>query len=471
MGTCPEQNAESGLFPVLSERVAVHLFPDGIHIASPKHPSVQMRPQGWEVLRLCDGQKRTEDILQVLGQCWDFEPSRVVAFLRDARERGYIEWRTVAGPTKARVFGDGKTCMAKIVSLKLTDKCNLLCTYCYGSHGPDKTTFFPSDRIDWLAARLSECGTITLELTGGEPLLHPDFPRILGAALDHRLHVSILSNGVLFTPVVFDAISAHRDSIGVQISVDGSNEETNARLRRVRGTAQRSYETIARLVEIGVDLRVSLTLTDDNLEDCTATCERLKGLGVRSIALTTANAFGRGSDLRLADGTPIYEAAGWFSARAQTVLENAWAQYAGIVEDPRVVREHLRNDVLAGQNCGAGWRKVAIDPSGDVFPCLLLESGTGKLGNVFSDDLLGMVNDTPLSRSCRRFRIRDDEEACLACRYVAHCARCMARVYTANRKRVECGEGICAVAREAGFEGAFDFAYPQPSRVTPLWGE
>ncbi len=458
------------LYPALRDEVCVHLYPGEIHIKAPGAGNKVVKSHAWEVLRLCDGLRSVDDIVATLSGEWELEPPAVISFLRDSKERGYVEWHEAPQPTHSRVFGDGKTCMPKMVSFKLTNKCNLRCTYCYGTHGPEKREFFPADKVEWLFDLLERSGTTVIELTGGEPLLHPAFPAILDAATK-RFHVSILSNGVLFTEPVFDLISRRKKSIGIQISIDGSNEEVSCRLRGVPNTAEASFRTIERLVEMGVNLRVGLVLTHDNVDDCLATCERMRRAGVKRLSIATANAIGRGAGLSFPDGTPYRDMTESFAAHFQPVLRRAITEYPDVVVDPSQVREHLRDDVLAESNCGAGWQKIVLDPNGDVLPCLLLESGTGKLGNLFSQDIIALLNETPLARACRRFSIKDGEAACLACRYAIHCRRCLARVYTANLRRVQTGEGLCDIALAAALEEAFDFSYPLPVQVSTQWGD
>jgi MoaA/NifB/PqqE/SkfB family radical SAM enzyme len=78
-----------------------------------------------------------------------------------------------------------------------TRRCNLSCTYCNEFDkvsAPVATTVMLS-RIDRLAA----LGTTMIDLSGGEPLLHPDLDAIIRRIREHDIFASLLTNGYLLT--------------------------------------------------------------------------------------------------------------------------------------------------------------------------------------------------------------------------------------------------------------------------------
>lgn len=98
--------------------------------------------------------------------------------------------------------------------LEITGQCQLECVHCYADSGPYGTHGSMSQK-DWVgviedAARL---GVNTLQFIGGEPTLHPDFPKLLKTAADHRIEVEIFSNLVHITPTLWDLFSNMRVSI------------------------------------------------------------------------------------------------------------------------------------------------------------------------------------------------------------------------------------------------------------------
>jgi MoaA/NifB/PqqE/SkfB family radical SAM enzyme len=96
----------------------------------------------------------------------------------------------------ARALGKG---VWSHVTLLLTMRCDCACGYCdFPRHaGPEMDT----DSVLRLLELLARCGTVRLSVSGGEPLLRPDLPRILESAAQLGLVTSLVTNGRLLDEV------------------------------------------------------------------------------------------------------------------------------------------------------------------------------------------------------------------------------------------------------------------------------
>jgi radical SAM/Cys-rich protein len=82
----------------------------------------------------------------------------------------------------------------------LGDKCNMRCRHCYLDSSPDSTGEMSLDTIKKILKILEENNKITtVELTGGEPLLHPHFKYFVEEASALGKKVMIASNLTLLT--------------------------------------------------------------------------------------------------------------------------------------------------------------------------------------------------------------------------------------------------------------------------------
>jgi cyclic pyranopterin phosphate synthase len=125
--------------------------------------------------------------------------------------------------------------VAADLRISLTDLCSLRCTYC-----------MPAEGLPWLAKaqrldddeflRLSELflrlGVRSIRLTGGEPLVHPTLPDVIGrlAALEPRPEISLTTNGVTLARSATALTAAGLDRINV--SVDTLDRERFRELTR-----------------------------------------------------------------------------------------------------------------------------------------------------------------------------------------------------------------------------------------------
>ncbi len=86
---------------------------------------------------------------------------------------------------------------------EVTQDCNHACLHCYNVWQPASRSSYPrgeldtSRTLDLLTKALDETVCSHVTLTGGEPLLRPDLPRILEFLQKRRVQVTVISNGRL----------------------------------------------------------------------------------------------------------------------------------------------------------------------------------------------------------------------------------------------------------------------------------
>ena len=88
------------------------------------------------------------------------------------------------------------------VRVSVTDRCNFRCQYCMPAEGLpwlDRAEILTFEEIARLVALLASMGVHDVRLTGGEPLVRRDFPRLVAmlAAIDGVDDLAITTNGFL----------------------------------------------------------------------------------------------------------------------------------------------------------------------------------------------------------------------------------------------------------------------------------
>ncbi|WP_428377250.1 radical SAM protein [Lichenicoccus sp.] len=115
----------------------------------------------------------------------------------------------------ARVVGSRyNPLLAQVV---VTRRCNLACGYCneYDDFSPPVPL---ADLLSWVD-HLASLKTASITLTGGEPLLHPELDRVIRAARDHRMIVTMITNGFRLSRQWINRLNA-AGLQGMQISID-----------------------------------------------------------------------------------------------------------------------------------------------------------------------------------------------------------------------------------------------------------
>lgn len=85
------------------------------------------------------------------------------------------------------------------ILVEVTDACNLSCPTCYASSGPHRTTHRSLEHIERMLDRAvaNEVEPDIVQISGGEPTLHPQFFEILDAAKRRPIrHLMVNTNGV-----------------------------------------------------------------------------------------------------------------------------------------------------------------------------------------------------------------------------------------------------------------------------------
>src|SRR6185436_8735452 len=83
--------------------------------------------------------------------------------------------------------------------VEIADACNLRCPVCYASSGPDRPVFRSLDHIERMldAVVANEGQPDVVQISGGEPTIHPDFFAVLDAAKARPIrHLMVNTNGV-----------------------------------------------------------------------------------------------------------------------------------------------------------------------------------------------------------------------------------------------------------------------------------
>jgi MoaA/NifB/PqqE/SkfB family radical SAM enzyme len=115
--------------------------------------------------------------------------------------------------------------------IRLLEACNLSCSHCYARNRDRSARMDVAMFSDVLATILALDETrrhpTVLYLSGGEPLIHPDFPALLGKACQCADQVNVLTNGIGVVDLL-PTLTQHRDRICVQVSLDGGRAINDA---------------------------------------------------------------------------------------------------------------------------------------------------------------------------------------------------------------------------------------------------
>ncbi len=152
-------------------------------------------------------------------------------------------------------------------TLELTGRCNLSCKMCYiHRQEADRTVAqreLPTQTWLQLIRQAQQAGTLTMLLTGGEPLLRPDFGEIYTACRRAGFLVSVNTNASLMAQPHFDLFEKNRPFL-LNISLYGADDETYEKICGQKGIFTRVKENILRLRRLDLPVKINYTVTAEN---------------------------------------------------------------------------------------------------------------------------------------------------------------------------------------------------------------
>lgn len=319
-------------------------------------------------------------------------------------------------------------------SFELLPLCNLSCKMCYVRKSMDHVRSHGGLKDgDWwlaLARDAASHGLLYPLLTGGEPLLHPDFRKIFAGMLELGLQVSINTNGTLIDRNMAEFFSEHRPT-RINLTLYGASEETYRRLCGDSSAFARVRSAVALLKEFGIPLKFNTSITPENAADLPAMIAYARELDCpiqvatymfpplrRDSSLVGQNDRLSPEEAALARVTADYLQSDpeWFAAQALRfrnfvpLEQKPWEMGAAPEE---------------GMHCRAGLCSLWVDWQGNFSNCGMYPSViTSPADRSFAESWQQIVDDTAAVRY---------HAACFSCPNRPLCHPCIAMIYN------ECG--------------------------------
>lgn len=156
-------------------------------------------------------------------------------------------------------------------TFELSPVCNFSCKMCYVRKTVKEVRESPRGILtldDWrrIAREAREAGMLELLLTGGEPLLWPDFWTLYEELIDMGFLISINTNGSLIDEKAI-ARFVKRPPRRINITLYGASDATYKRLCGIDGVYTKVDFAIRGLIDAGIIVKLNCSLTPDNAGD------------------------------------------------------------------------------------------------------------------------------------------------------------------------------------------------------------
>ncbi len=300
---------------------------------------------------------------------------------------------------------------------EITFACNMRCIHCGTAAGKKRPDELTSEEALTLCDELAALGTQWLVISGGEPLLRPDWQQIALRAKADGIEIGIISNGYALEEKAADAI-AEIGFKNVGLSFDGT-EKTHNFIRQREDSFRRVTRAMDLLYERGVKCCAVSQISNININEMdqmrqilidhhanawqvqlTTTTGRMKGMADLALSLDKyPQLIDKLLEMRTLSGLKINvgENIGYYGCKGSELWDD---------------RPYL--------GCYAGTRILGIESNGTIKGCLSMPEDFVE-GNIRERSLTEIWNDPNGFAYNRRFTRESAEGPCRDCHYLPMC--------------------------------------------------
>ena len=304
----------------------------------------------------------------------------------------------------------------------LTSHCNFSCRHCYYPPTRRRVSLDTGLALDVLH-QLHALGTLIVTFSGGEPLLHKDFGKILLRARHEDFIITIQSNASLVNERVIDYLR-EANLATFQTSLYSLDPKDHDRVTGVPGSLKKALRGIDMLQRASIPVLVGCHVMKSNRRSYLSVPEWAARQGITCnmdfvvMARTDFSTENLRECLDMCQTDQV--------VREMLGYENKQVEFGkALRKSPIEVSSFRRKPV-----CDAGNSVLCISASGDCYPC----SGFMgyNVGNVRERSLEAIWHKSEMLARLRSLTWADFP-ACLKCEAFRFCSMCFGRNFNENR--------------------------------------
>ena len=271
----------------------------------------------------------------------------------------------------------------RMCEFAITNICTARCQFCSIWKQKNKITVDTEKALKTIS-HLSTLGVRFITLTGGEPLLHPDFGKLIMRCTEENIVSSILAaDARLFTEKRLEALERAETDL-VCLSVDHHTEEIAYQSRKIPDILSHTEHAVRELKRRGIKTLASTLICDFNYRSLRELFEKCTRMGFDLISVNYPEF----------SESPVYTLGGDAISLSESDLIIALEEVIGLKKDFHIVNTEIsiRNIIsyLKRENpaylCLGGYRVFFVDWFFQAYPCMHLARGMGDVLELAKDN-------------------------------------------------------------------------------------
>ncbi len=326
----------------------------------------------------------------------------------------------------------------EMIQFEITGRCNMKCQHCRAWKDPKEDMSLHTIEKTLNFALPESMRETRFTISGGEPLLHPDFFKILqfiktkidnakNTELDHSV---ITTNGLLLTKETVSKIEdLNLGEVYIQVSIDSHEEKKHDKFRGRKGAYKKAVEAL-RLVSNSKLLPIMRsTITPDRINDIENMIKLAINYGATRISLGPAIPTGRA---KLDKSLILNPEQKIFLINLILSLRKKYPDISISTEDPvkfSICSEewdygdfnYQRHNFIGG--CSAGITNMNVLSDGTLTPCSMMLTPILNVKNLKPKEILDKYTSSNVISNLVERNIKGE---CSVCKFKRLCGGCRA---------------------------------------------
>ena len=345
------------------------------------------------LLNFLDGTKTQQEIINMLTCDDDLTPAEKGAIL-DSLERFFIkfedvvEYRKDSSKRRQILFGSNQAVFPYTISLELTNKCVMECIHCYKEASPSKSSFVNYYDLKEFLLKMSNI-VYSVQITGGEAMLHPFFWDILELCKTHFVETKVSTTGTLINANNVNLFKGTH----VYLSIYSFDRVRNKEYIQ-KDFFDKILATTKLLVTAGVHTCINTIACDQNIDRIPDFIDKCEKLGVNGVGIGRVVRVGRGKNLSPCE---------MCSVKCEAAVENIEKTFSS----PRMYLSTFANSSVPSElHCG--FYKWIVNEHGQILPCAFFPSDKFAIGSI-TDPIENLFTNDKFSNMKSRLSLWAEE--------------------------------------------------------------
>ena len=298
--------------------------------------------------------------------------------------------------------------------IEITSRCNERCVHCYIPNDNKVNNIEPSLFYDILE-QCNDMKLLHLTLSGGEPMLHPNFCDFLRKCKEYDFSINILTNLTLLNDDIISEMKRN-SLLGVQVSLYSMNSDIHDEITQMKGSFEKTKNAILKLIENNIPMQISCPIMKQNKNNYNDVKEWAKKHNIHVGDDYTIIAKYDHTTQNLSNRLSIDE--------VEELINNIVDTDIKYVEKIEEEIERKKNTPYDDYVCSVCNSSICITESGNVYPCAGWQDNI--VGDVKKTSLKNIWENSEKVKYLREVK-KQDFPKCIQCLEKDYCTMCMVK--------------------------------------------